>query len=62
MVVGFLFHKCSSTLLSSTPALKLHKLWRERAPTFCGERDAGTGDCDLMFLAGEPVKETDNGQ
>lgn len=24
-------------------------------PTFCGDLDAETGDCDLMFLAEEPA-------
>lgn len=27
----------------------------ERGPTFCGDLDAETGDCDLMFLAEEPA-------
>lgn len=28
---------------------------REAEPTFCGDLDAETGDCDLMFLAEEPA-------
>lgn len=27
----------------------------ETEPTFCGDLDVQTGDCDLMFLAEEPV-------
>lgn len=27
----------------------------ETEPTFCGDLDVGTGDCDLMFLAEEPA-------
>lgn len=27
----------------------------ETQPTFCGDLDVGTGDCDLMFLAEEPA-------
>lgn len=27
----------------------------ETKPTFCGDLDVETGDCDLMFLAEEPA-------
>lgn len=29
----------------------------EKEPTFCGDLDVQTGDCDLMFLAEEPVEK-----
>lgn len=28
---------------------------RNGKPTFCGDLDVETGDCDLMFLAEEPA-------
>lgn len=28
-------------------------------PTFCGDLEAETGDCDLMFLAEEPADKPD---
>ena len=38
----------------------------EREPTFCGDLEAETGDCDLMFLAEETAdnrrEEKERGQ
>lgn len=34
----------------------------ETQPTFCGDLDVGTGDCDLMFLAEEPADRLEGGR
>lgn len=34
----------------------------EAEPTFCGDLDAETGDCDLMFLAEEPADNRTRGR
>lgn len=34
----------------------------ETQPTFCGDLDVGTGDCDLMFLAEEPADRSEGGR
>lgn len=33
----------------------------ETEPTFCGDLDVETGDCDLMFLAEEPADKERRG-